>query len=44
MEHDEGKIDKMVRVCVRGRDKIGLLWSASTKPVILPIHKTRPSL
>jgi len=23
MEHDEGKIDKMVRVCVRGRDKIG---------------------
>jgi hypothetical protein len=55
MEHDEKKIDEMVLallhlttykmalVCVPGEGKTGLRWSAFTKLVILPIHKTRPS-
>ena len=56
MEHDEGKIDEMILALLhlttftdgpsmrawKGQD--GLLWRVSTKPVILAIQKTRPSL
>jgi hypothetical protein len=56
MEHDEGKIDETVLALLylttfkdgpsmrawNGPDWV--LWNASTKPVILPIRKTRPSL
>jgi len=55
MEHDEKKIDEMVLAllylttykdgpCMRAwKGQDWLPWSASTKLVILPIHKTRPS-
>ena len=56
MEHDEGKIDEMVLALLylttfkdgpsmrawKGQDSAAM--DASTKPVIFPIRKIRPSL